>query len=63
MLTCEYCGHPNQYHIYDRLLGKPRCRVELGDEFMEGYEYKKEFEPNKEKLCNCTKVREVINVS
>lgn len=60
MELCEYCGHPQRFHVYDRATQKPMCRVELGDEFHEGYQYKQEFEPKKEKLCGCSKVREVI---
>jgi hypothetical protein len=63
METCEYCGHPKRFHVYKREIQKPYCVVELGDEFYSGYQYKPEFEGKKEKLCGCTKVREVIAIS
>jgi len=61
MELCEYCGHPTRFHIYNKETQRPMCQVELGDEFHSNYEYKPEFEKNKEKLCGCSKVREVIN--
>lgn len=62
MEICEYCGHPITFHIYNKQTQKPSCNVELGYEYMEGYEYKPEFESKREKLCGCYKVREVISV-
>lgn len=35
----------------------------MGQEFLNGYQYKTEFEANKEKPCGCDKVREVITVN
>lgn len=63
MTDCEYCGHPISYHRWESQRGRPECQVELGDEWASGYSYKREYEPTKEKLCGCYKVRESIKVT
>jgi len=60
MKECEYCGHFERFHVWVREHQRPECQVELGDDWSSGYQYKPEFEPTKEKICGCYKVREVI---